>query len=335
MVSGLGVWPLLAILAGLAEGPAQDELFAAAGAPYEGLLNSPEVRMALGLWTRSDVPLRPELEKLVPIGVLTDQQALDDWVVEQTGGLLQKMPVILTDEVRLLLASALTVRTTWQRPFEEDSRIVAARRVRWLTRSDSDVDSVRLHETATGPLTVVTVHGAGEIDVRLVIGQAGRGRSEVLAAALELDDSGIGGSELLDRKEAPGLEVIESMSPKPTAILSMPYFEVEAVHNLLHHAEVFGLVTATDNSRGHFPGLSPEPLAVNGANQAVMARFSALGFEAAAVTVIGWIGGSVPQPGAKALLVNLNRPFGFIAVHRPTGIPLVAGWITESAYQPA
>jgi serine protease inhibitor len=85
-----------------------------------------------------------------------------------------------------------------------------------------------------------------------------------------------------------------------------------------------------DNSQGHFPGLSPQPLAVDQAKQAVLARFSATGFEAAAVTAMAMAAGSAPTPRAKALLVSLEHPFGFIAVHRPTGVPVVAGWVNYS-----
>nr|WP_238351594.1 serpin family protein [Kribbella shirazensis] len=120
------------------------------------------------------------------------------------------------------------------------------------------------------------------------------------------------------------------MAPTPTVILSLPYFEIDAEHDLLQHPDVFGLKAASDASRGHFPGLSPQPLAVAQARQAVMARFSATGFEAAAVTAVAAEAGSAPRPGAKALYVSLDRPFGFIAVHRPTGIPVVAGWVNYS-----
>jgi hypothetical protein len=33
------------------------------------------------------------------------------------------------------------------------------------------------------------------------------------------------------------------------------------------------------------------------------------------------------MPGGKALKVALDHPFAFIAIHRPTGIPVVAGWV--------
>lgn len=325
VVSGLGVQPLLAILAELADDPARTELAEAAGARYGGLLQTPELRMALGLWTRPEIELQPGVDRFLPPevrGTLTDQAALDAWVVEHTDGLLRRMPIQLTPDVVLVLASALALRTKWALPFTEYPRGER----RWLSRTDYDLDTVRVLESPVGPLTVVTVAGTGEFDVRVVAGEAGRGA--VLAAALELTGDGVSGSELLAREgSAPALEVIESMSPVPSVILSLPYFEVDAEHDLLEHPEVFGLRAAMDSSRGHFPGLSPQPLAVGQARQAVMARFSATGFEAAAVTAMPMAPGSAPMPGGKALLVSLEQPFGFIAVHRPTGVPVVAGWV--------
>ena len=52
------------------------------------------------------------------MGALTDQAALDRWADEQTGGLIDKFPLRLTDETLLVLASALTTRVRWRTPFE-------------------------------------------------------------------------------------------------------------------------------------------------------------------------------------------------------------------------
>ena len=325
VVSGLGVQPLLAMLAEVADEPAHTELAEAAGGRYGGLLQSPELRMALGLWTRPEIDLQPGVDRFLPPevrGTLTDRAALDAWVVEQTDGLLRRMPVELTPDVLLVLASALVLKTEWALPFEEYPRNDR----RWLSRADADLDSLQVYDTATGPLTVVTVRGVGEFDVRLVIGDGGR--AAVLTAALGLDGDGLGGTEVLaTERSAPGVEVIESMLP--VVALSMPYFEIEAEHDLLEHASVFGLGAASDSSSGHFPGLSPQPLAIGAAKQAVLARFSATGFEAAAVTAMPMAAGAAAM-GAKALYVNLERPFGFVAVHRPTGVPAVAGWVNYS-----
>jgi hypothetical protein len=201
VVSGLGVQPLLAILAELANDPARSELAAAAGGRYDGLLQTAELRMALGLWTRPEIELQPGVDRFLPPevqGTLTDQAALDAWVVERTDGLLRRMPIQLTPDVLLVLASALALQTKWALPFTEYPRGER----RWLGRTDYDLSSVLVYQSAVGPLTQVTV-----------------GR---------------------------------------------------------------------------------------------------------------WHPGSAPMPGGKALLVSLEQPFGFIAVHRSTGIPVVAGWVNYS-----
>jgi hypothetical protein len=326
VISGLGVQPLLAILAELADEPAHTELAEAAGERYGGLLQAPELRMALGLWTRPWLELQPGVDRFLPPevrGVLTDEAALDAWVVKHTDGLLERMPIDLTPDVVLVLASALVLKTEWELPFNEHRRGV----LRWLDRADRDLDSLQVYESAAGPLTVVTVRGTGEIDVRLVVGDGGR--AAVLSAALELAGDGMSGTDVLAaERSAPGVDVIESV--RPGVVLSMPYFEIQAEHDLLQHKDVFGLTAASDTRRGHFPGLSPTPLAIDQARQAVMARFTATGFEAAAVTAVATAVSSGPRPEAKALRVNLDRPFGFVAVHRPTGVPVVAGWVNHS-----
>ncbi|MFI6681144.1 serpin family protein [Kribbella sp. NPDC050470] len=337
VVSGLGVWPLLAILAEVANEPARTELAEAAGGPYDGLLQTPELRMALGLWTRAGLPLQPDLDHLIPPEVrrtLTDQAALDDWVAEQTGGLLQRMPIELTTDLLLLLASALALEMAWVRPFLDRSHPVGGTQRRWLSRSDPDLDTIGRFDTAAGPLTIVTVRGTGEFDVRLSVGQPDRPRAAVLAAALQLTGEGVGAADLFQGVQAPAVTVIETTTPEPTVQLSLPYFEITATHNLLEQAETFGLATATDGRRGHFPGLSPVPLSVSDAKQAVMAEFSARGFKAAAVTAVAMALSRKALVG-RALFVQLDRPFGFIAVHRPTGIPVVAGWVAADAYREA
>ena len=273
------------------------------------------------------------------IAPATLQAALDAWVAAQTDGLLERMPVELRPETQLILASALAVRTTWRLHFHEYPRRLDGSEVpyRWLSRQDADLDSLRWYQTpAAGPLTVVTVAGTGDVDVLLVAGEPDRSRTDVLSAALtSLDGSSVSSQELLTGQVAPAVTVIDSMSPIPQVVLSMPYFEVDAEHDLLRQAEALGLVSASDTTRGHLPGLSPMPLAVDQAKQAVMARFSATGFEAAAVTAMAVAPGSAPQISGKCLLVDLTRPFGFLAIHRPTGIPVVLGWVAADAFSPS
>lgn len=361
VLSGFGVWPLLAILADLADEPARSELLAVTGSGYANDLDlfsgTPDLQVALALWTRPEVPLAPDLDAVLPPElreVLTDRVALDRWVKARTDRLLDRMPVELRPDTLLVLASALAVRLSWRLPFDEHSRRAEGfgtdRWVRWLSRQDPDLGSLRRHETPTGPLTIVTVAGTGDVDVLLAAGERDRSRVEVLAAALEcLGKDAVGGRQLLEAALSPGtapasagmhsqlapaVTVIDSTEATPRVLLSVPHFEVAAEHDLLDTASALGLSTASDVTRGHFPRLSATPLAVQQAKQAVLARFSATGFEAAAVTAMAIAAGGAPQLVGKALLVDLDRPFGFLAVHRTTGIPVVLGWITEDQLVP-
>jgi serine protease inhibitor len=65
----------------------------------------------------------------------------------------------------------------------------------------------------------------------------------------------------------------------------------------------------------------------------VLARFFATGFEAAAVTAMGMMLTSMPTQQERRLDIELNRPFGFVAVHREARLPLVAGWIARPTEQ--
>jgi hypothetical protein len=38
---------------------------------------------------------------------------------------------------------------------------------------------------------------------------------------------------------------------------------------------------------------------------------------------------AMPQGTVPMIMATFDRPFGFVGVHRPTGLVLVAGWVAE------
>ncbi|MFD0447221.1 serpin family protein [Streptomyces indonesiensis] len=159
-----GVWPLLALLAGGADGPARQELAGALGVGADGatalggrLLGSLDamdgVHAATGLWTRQDLPIRPEWEAGLPPGVRStltgdaerDRKELDGWASRRTRGAIAEMPVPLTPDTRLVLAGALTVETAWLQPF----------RPGWLRRRAAPGGTARWPDSP-GPRTTST-----------------------------------------------------------------------------------------------------------------------------------------------------------------------------------
>lgn len=126
------------------------------------------------------------------------------------------------------------------------------------------------------------------------------------------------------------------MSPGPVLSVNMPAFRLSAEHDLLRQAAVFGLVSACDASRGHFPGISPSPLAIRSAAQSAMADFGPTGFTAAAVTALGLMPGaaSTARTRVMSIVATLDRPFGFAAVLRATGLCLATGWVATPPARP-
>lgn len=353
VLSGAGAWPLLALLAAAADGPARAELAAAAGVPADGadaaarallasLAATGGVRGAFGVWTGAELAIDPWWTEHAPPGVrgtltgdpAADQRTLDAWAARHTNGLIPAMPVAAAEDTAVVLATALSAVTAWRQPFTDTPMRVprgpwAGRgEIAGLTRTGPDLDAVAV----VGPVTILTVAGTEDLDVHLVMGEPGAPPGAVLGAALRGDGARRGGADLLAAGGGgPGLRVTETASfdPRPRLAAATTRFTVTAEHDLLAHAELFGLTAASRDDRVHFPRLSAAQLVVTQAKQAATATFSATGFEAAAVTAAGMVLTSAPTGTAPTLAVTFDRPFGFVATDRASGLALFAGWVAE------
>lgn len=314
--------------------------------------------LAMGLWRRTDLDVNEEWLGLLPPatrGVLSgnerqDQRALDAWVERHTAGQLTQMPCQLSPDVLLLLASALTVETKWQQPLKRSrARGVGA----WadtglalLSRSTSPADAW-LAQTPGGPVTVSVLEGVDDIDVYLMLGEEGRAAESVLAdgiAALETvrgdgvpcsawdvaSDSARAGDAVV-----PGTTVstTRNATGEPEARLECVAFSLSAQHDLLALADVFGLRHVSSPRGQRFPGISDTPIYVGQARQDVVAEFTEEGFKAAAVTAVSMMRAAAfhrpPPREARLTTISYTRPHGFAAVHRSSGLVLVAGWVAK------
>ncbi|MFC4111570.1 serpin family protein [Nonomuraea zeae] len=361
VMAGAGAWPLLAYLASAADGQGRRELQEAVGtdaataaqtaqAVLSIMDGSPAIRAALGLWFRPNLPLRPAWTSALPPGMrgeltsdpAADQLRLDRWAYEQTGGLIPAMPLQVTEQMLLVLAMALTVRTTWLRPFTDGVGMFetgpwAGREIHVLRRSTRVLDRARIADTPAGPLTLLRVMGTGGIDVHLVLGADSMKPGHVLTAGIDVlagrhpaTEAGVLGAG----SQGPGITVRFARDHAPDDALNVrvPRFTVTSEHDLLDLPEVFGLATVTDARSGHFPGISAMPLAVTQARQSAVASFQATGFESAAVTAIGAVAGAIaPPPPYRVRHIDLDfaRPFGFLTVDRRSHLILTAGWVDE------
>ncbi|MFC6066195.1 serpin family protein [Streptomyces ochraceiscleroticus] len=362
VLAAAGVWPLLAMLAGPAHGPARAELAAALGVPAESaaaagrevlaaLDAAPGVRTAVGLWARRMLELRPEWRAELPLdthGELTgdveaDLAELNAWAARRTEGMIDKMPPVIGRDTLFVLASALVARTTWAWPFTEtlldpQAGPWSGRRLAGLVRFGPLGDLLAVHGTRCGLLTRLRVEGDEGLDVHLLLGPEERSAGEVLEAGIATLGGACPttyGDELPEGGAvAPGVTVttVPSRDTEPTLAVRSVAFTVDAEHDLLDHAALFGLESARNAVHGHFPGISAYPLAVSAARQSATATFGSLGFRAAAVTAVAAAPGGAPMPPshrARQVEARFDRPFGFLAVQRATGLVIAAGWVAD------
>ncbi|WP_063009061.1 serpin family protein [Nocardia kruczakiae] len=351
VLSGCGIWPLLALLAATACEPARGELTAAAGIPAASahdaaitLLRRIEaaesVRAALGVWVRDDIALRDEWIRTLPpgtIAALRGPDGLDDWARRHTDGLIDRFPARIGAATACALATAVVARTAWRQNFHADvlepsSGPWRGHRGPALARYSTDLGDAAVLPAGT-PVSRVVVRGASDLDVHLLLGADGVTAPAVLAAGLGALDGSVQTLRPGLGTAAPGLEVRQVTAVSDTLRIQVPPFAVRSTHDLLRTPELFGLTAATTAADNPFPGLSPVALRVTAAAQDVCARFTADGFAAAAVTaVLMEPTGRPPAPAAALMIaVNFDRPFGFLGVHRPTGLVIVAGWIATPA----
>ncbi|WP_280269067.1 serpin family protein [Nocardia wallacei] len=348
VLSGCGVWPLLGVLATAANEPVRSELAAAVGLSADDaqpaalrllseLADAETVAGALGVWVREDVELHEQWARSLPGGVvekITGQAALDAWADRHTAGLIERFPLSITADTLLVLATAIVARTAWLQPFHDDVLEPAAGPWRGHRGPGLSRNSQHLRDAAilpgAEPVTRVVVRGTGDLDVHLLLGDGSPG--EVLATGLgALDGSIEAHTDLPIGTEGPGLAVRETRAVADTLRIQLPPFEIRSSHDLCRYLDLFGLRTATDAGQGRFPSISATPLHVDSAAQDALARFTRDGFEAAAVTAIALARAAAafrPRPAVE-ISATFDRPFGFLAVHRPTGLVIVAGWVAR------
>ncbi|MFI8890804.1 serpin family protein [Streptomyces paradoxus] len=359
--SAAGVWPLLAFLADGAAGAAREELEEALGLPADQagaaareflatLTGIDGLSSALGLWTARFVELREEWAAGLPVGahgVLTgdaaaDGRALDAWAAGRTGGVIERVRAELVPETSLVVASALVLGVDWEVPFEGHLGSWLGRHDRaGLVREVPDLDGVAVARTGAGAVTRVVVRGVTGVDVHLLLGTERMGPGEVLGAGTGLLSGtldGVPGSRLPEGAAGPGLHVFKrrTHTPEPPSLsLFTVEFALRAEHDLLSAPGLFGLTAAARKAPGaaRFPGVSRTPLVLDCARQTMTATFSAEGFKAAAVASFAAIyhGRSSEEPPYETTraMASFDRPFGFLAVHRESGLVLAAGWVGD------
>ncbi|MFI8432669.1 serpin family protein [Streptomyces sp. NPDC079020] len=334
--SPAGLWLALAAVAVGARGETADELRALLGvAEREAgpvvteaareLARTEALGVATRVWSRTPV-YRAYRESLPDIrfGAMDPAEA-DAWVREVTGGLIEKLPLEINDEILLVLVNALALKARWEVPFEErrtrDALFTDAAGVTrpvptmhkgvalsdaWTVGGAYVVELRCRTGVAAGTPAAGTSAGGAPARVRFVLGEPGAGAAEVLPAGWAPRESGT----------APDADDVTVAIPRLTLRTT-----VQASEQL----PALGVRRALSGG-AEFPGLSPEPLAISQVVQEAVLKIAEEGVEAAAVTVVAMRSAAAAPRSRRVRHIAFDRPFGVVVLDGSGATPLFAAW---------
>jgi hypothetical protein len=371
VASPLGAWLLLALCAPAGTGEDLSRVLgvdvATAGAAAADLLGHrhPLIGAAAGLWHRpvGGRPVPAEwlaaLPPEVQTGDLPSQTELDEWAHRHTLGLIDRFPVTLTTDTVLVLASALATRVSWERPFAvvpvaalgpesvfagQVSRVLRTPRTpqgRGHTQFIADTDRA-------GEVAVHTAHARDGLLVTSVVAAPDVAARDVLAAGYELAHA-IATGETVPRRSLFDLPLGEGTAwtlTERVAPTNAPDGREErctAVLPAWSARSEFGL----DRDELGFPAAASvvgEALGLPrygyAAKQAAVARYSRVGFAAAAVSGMAMaVAYVMPREGVvREAELRFGHPFAVVAVAVDEGtepgpwhgLPVFSAWVANA-----
>ena len=247
-------------------------------------------------------------------------QALRDWLNEQTGGLLKEQSdgLSMDPDTVLALASTVYFKAGWADEFPEH---LTQRDVFHAPTGDMEADFMRRSMEGT------YYWGEHFAAVELLFEHGG-------SMWLILPDEGTGPDGLLAAGEAMNFLLADKYryadSKSLTIHLSMPKFDVSSDLDLIGGLQELGVTDVFDYHVSDFDPLeasTDDPLCVSQIRHAARVKVDEEGCEAAAFTLIGVGAASAPGPVNEVDFI-LDRPFLF-AITGESGLPLFTGVVNQ------
>ena len=284
--------------------------------------------LANSLWLREGMAYKEDtLERLASqyyassfrgeMGSPEYNRALQNWLDEQTGGLLreQAAKVELRPETVMALASTLYYRAKWNGEFFEENTKEgvfhsAAGDIPWdfMNRSGSanyywaeNFSAVPLYLNESGKMWLVLPDEGVEVDTLLA--------EEKVFALIQSEENWTDKKYLIVN-------------------LSLPKFDVVSDINLIDGLKALGVQDVFDGETADFSPLTEpaEGIFLSMAQHAARVKVDEKGVEAAAYTGMAAAGSGMPSGDEVDFI--LDRPFLFVITSR-TGLPLFAGVVNQ------
>jgi hypothetical protein len=364
VVSPLGLWLLLATVSPLAALDEARELRDALGlkpneaAPAAANLIAtphPALGATVALWRRRGqvTPGFRAWTELLPPAITTGEvptpAEADAWADRGTSSLISRFPLPITELTSIVLASALATDVTWKHAFtvcpSANLRGPWAERVRSVLRAPAVAWQGIVDTEAAGTVACHRARSVEGLDVLSVLAAPEVAPAQVHAALREVNRVIHVRStrarqrtlyELPLRGHAWEIEeVADADCPLELFDTYLPAWEVTASHDLTGAPGMDAALRVL--RREIVPGLR-EASRVE-ARQSALARFTARGFQAAAVTGLGLRGLGGPEPAphlpARRATLRFNRPYAVLAsvtdgAAEPwRGMPVFSAWVAE------
>jgi len=279
---------------------------------------------ANSLWGGKTVPVKQTLADtlaeyyfadtyVVPMGTAVANKAMQNWLNEHTGGMLQDAAETVTSEEDTVLALMSTIyfKQNWMSKFSPSATSDAP-----FTLADgSTVTAAFMHDSDTGSYC----RGANYTAVQRGFEEAG-GRMVFV-----LPDEGVLPEELLSDPRLFS-RILQEEYDRPAVInWSLPKFDVSSNLDLTQPLQAMGITAAFDPAVSDFtPTTEAVNIYLNQAKHAARVTVNEDGCTASAFTVLMGLGAGMPP--TEQLDFRLDRPFLFI-IEGNRGIPLFIGTV--------
>jgi hypothetical protein len=372
VASPLGAWLLLALAGPATTGAERAALSGILGCDVDqaaraaaDLLTDPHpaVAGAAAVWTAPSVSPGEAIEHwqaglpaAVTRGDLPDQAGLDRWARDHTFGLIEEFPVSWSPDLYLVLATALATKVSWLVPFDLAPAAELGARSEWAGRVSQVLRTPKSRPgqpaghrqfiAVTASAGDVAVHIADARDGLIVCSVAADPAvppGDVVAVAHEIGCAAAIGAPVRQRSladlplgEGPAWLLREERSNAADACTAvLPAWRARSDHDLTSHADLgFWAVKQA---------LAPDDPWQ--ARQAAMARYSRLGFEAAAVTAVAVELAMIRPSGVRRVAdLRFAHPYAVVALATDGnesappaqdrrngwhGVPVFSAWVTE------
>ncbi len=342
--SPLSLWSALAMLAQCADGDSRQQVLDAMGADgVDALQDQVEhlwrtlytddgmstLILSNSIWLNSSLQgtyVQDTLDTLarkyyagtyaVPMGSGEADQAVTEWVGEQTRGLIGgDQPVVETKpETLALLVSSLYYKAAWQDEFMPERTEIDT-----FTGADGQESWVDfMHRTEDANF------------IRRDGYQAARLQTHLGEMVFVLPDQGVAPESLLQNQEfLSRLEFYGDAAIWGEVQWSVPKFDVDSDLDLMEALKAMSITDLPDFDRADLTALTDLDAFLSDAKQLARVKVDEKGVEAAAVTIMAACGTGMPPEDPEICVMDLDRPFLFII--RTQDVPLFVGVVNQIA----